>query len=166
MCGHCEQTVQTYCTLANKKPSDLKQVATPCIDDHQLAPEDFETKGAVAAVASKIVSAGLYVGRMARPDFLWSVNTLAREVTKWNIACDKRLHRMISYIHHTKNWSQKCWVGDKIQDIKIMLFCDASFARELKGSKSTSGAVMCLVGPYTFVPVSYTHLTLPTILRV
>ena len=61
---------------------------------------------------------------------------------------------MISYIHHTQNWSQKCWVGDKVEDIKIMLFCDASFAGELKGSKSTSGAVMCLVGPYTFVPLT------------
>ena len=30
------------------------------------------------------------------------VNELARAVTKWTKACDKRLARLISYIHHTK----------------------------------------------------------------
>ena len=31
-----------------------------------------------------------------RPDILWSVNKLARSVTKWTQACDKRLARLIS----------------------------------------------------------------------
>ena len=35
-------------------------------------------------------------------DILWSVNKLARAVTKWTRACGKRLARLISYIHHTK----------------------------------------------------------------
>ena len=33
----------------------------------------------------------------------WSVNKLARSITKWTKACDKRLNRLISYIHHTNN---------------------------------------------------------------
>ena len=32
---------------------------------------------------------------------LWSVNKLARAVTKWTGACDRRLALLISYIHHT-----------------------------------------------------------------
>jgi hypothetical protein len=36
-----------------------------------------------------------------------------------------------------------------------MLFCDASFAGDLKDSKSTSGSLLCLVGPNTFCPISW-----------
>ena len=38
---------------------------------------------------------------LGRPDILWSVNKLARSITKWTKACDKRLNRLISSIHHT-----------------------------------------------------------------
>ena len=31
----------------------------------------------------------------------WPVNKLARVVIKWTRACDKRLARLISYVHHT-----------------------------------------------------------------
>ena len=41
------------------------------------------------------------LARIGRPDIVWSVNKLARAVTKWARACDKRLARLISYIHHT-----------------------------------------------------------------
>ena len=34
----------------NQLPSSLKYVATPNIDDHQLSPEDFTTKGEPAPV--------------------------------------------------------------------------------------------------------------------
>ena len=36
-----------------------------------------------------------------------------------------------------------------------MLFYDASFAGDLKDSKSTSGSVLCLVGPRTFCPITW-----------
>ena len=51
--------------------------------------------------AHKIVLDCLYLARIGRPDFLWFVNKLARAVTKWTKACDKRLARLIAYIHHT-----------------------------------------------------------------
>ena len=35
----------------------------------------------------------LYLARVGTPDILWSVNKLARAVTKWTKACDKRLAR-------------------------------------------------------------------------
>ena len=38
--------------------------------------------------------------------YLWSVNKLARAVTKWTKSCDKRLARLISYIHHTCEFRQ------------------------------------------------------------
>ena len=42
-----------------------------------------------------------HLTRIGRPDILWSVNKLARAVTKWTKACDKRLARLISYTDHT-----------------------------------------------------------------
>ena len=38
---------------------------------------------------------------VGRPDILWSVNKLARAIKKWTRVCDRRLVRLISYIHHT-----------------------------------------------------------------
>ena len=41
--------------------------------------------------------------RVARPDLLSSVNMLAREVSRWTAACDRRLHRLICYMHQTQD---------------------------------------------------------------
>ena len=116
MWGHAAQCVDRYLQLSGKTIDTLKPVATPCIDDHQLSPEDFETKGALSSEAAKIVLKDLYLARLTRADILWTVNCLAREVTKWNVACDKRLHRLTAWIHHTREWTQKCWIGDALQD--------------------------------------------------
>ena len=39
------------------------------------------------------------------------MNTLAKSITKLTRACDKRLSRLISYIHHTSEYKQYCCVG-------------------------------------------------------
>ena len=146
MTGHAEQCVQRYLELAKLDRKTLKKVATPCMDDHQFAPEDFENKGSLSPVASQILFEILYLARMGRPDLLWSVNDLARHVTKWSVACDKRLHRLISYTECTKDWVQHCIVGDKPEQCKIAVFVDASFAGGQQDSESTSGAFLFLCG--------------------
>ena len=78
-------------------------VATPNLDDHQFKPEEFETVGKFSPIASMVVLTVLYLAGVNRPNIVWTVNTLAREVTRWTIACDKRLLRLISYIHFRKN---------------------------------------------------------------
>ncbi len=45
MKGHAAQCVDRYLELAKIKVDTLKLVSTPCIDDHQLRPEDFVTNG-------------------------------------------------------------------------------------------------------------------------
>ena len=80
---------------------------------------------------------------------------LAREVTRWNQACDDRLKRLIAYINCTKHWVLKCHVGDKPQDLRLAVYADASFAGDTRDSKSTSGGLLCLVGPNTFVPLNW-----------
>ena len=47
------------------------------------------------------------------------------------------------------------FVGDKPEDCQLMLFADASFAGDLKDSKSTTGGIMYLMGPNTCVHLSH-----------
>ena len=58
---------------------------------------------------------------------------------KWTKACDKRLARLISYIHHTSEYRQYCYVGNTAQQCRLGLYQDSDFAGDLEDSKSTSG---------------------------
>ena len=96
-----------------------------------------------------------FLARIGRPDILWSVNKLARSITKWTKACDKRLNRLISKIHHTCEYKQYCHVGDTAKQCRLGLFQDSDFAGDLEDSKSTSGGTLCVFGCHTFVPISW-----------
>ena len=85
---------------------------------------------------------------------MWSVDKLARPVTKWTKACDKRLARLISYIHHTSEYRQYCNVGNTALHCRLGLFQDSDFAGDLEDSKPTSGGILCIFGSHTFVPIS------------
>ena len=95
------------------------------------------------------------MARIGRPDILWSVSKLARAITKWTKACDKRLNRLISYIHHTSEYKQYCHVGNTAKQCRLGLFQDSDFAGDLEDSKSTSGGTLCVFGSHTFVPISW-----------
>ena len=111
MAGHAKKCVERYCELANKTSQQLYKVSTPCIDDHHFKEEETKSVGELSNTCSQIVLKCLYLARIGRPDILWSGNKLARCITKWTKACDKRLNRLISYIHHTCEYKQYCHVG-------------------------------------------------------
>ena len=77
------------------------------------------------------------------PIFPWSANKLARSITKWTKACDKRLNRLISYIHHTSEYKQYCHVGNTAKQCRLGLFQVSDFAGYFEDSKSTSGGTLC-----------------------
>ena len=112
MACNAKKCVKRYCELANKTTQQLYKVCTPCIDDHHFKEEEMKSVGELSHVCSQIVLKCLYLARIGRPDILWSVNKLARSITKWTKACDKRLNRLISYIHHTCEYKQYCHVGN------------------------------------------------------
>ena len=84
------------------------------------------------------------------------MNKLARAAPKWTKACDKRLARLISYIHHTSEYRQYCYVVNTAQQCRLGLFQDPDFAGDLEDSKSPSGGILCIFGSRTFVPRSWT----------
>ena len=126
--GHAKKCVERYCELANKTTQQLYLVSTLCIDDHHFKEEELKSVGELSKVCSQIVLKFLYLARIGRPDILWSVNKLARSITKWTKACDKRLSRLISYIHHTSKYKQYCHVGNNAQQCRMarLRFCRRS----------------------------------------
>ena len=155
MAGHAKKCVERYCELANKTTQQLHKVSTPCIDDHHFKGEELNSVGDLSQVCSHIVLKCLYVARIGRPDILWSVNKLARSITKWTKTWDKRLNRLISYIHQTCEYKQHSHVGNTAQQCRLELFQDSDFAGDLEDSKSTSGGTLCVLGSHTFVPISW-----------
>ena len=155
MVGHAKKCVERYCELANKTTQQLYKVSTPCIDDHHVKKEETKSVGELSSTCSQIVLKCWNLARIGRPDILWSVNKLARSITKWTKACDKRLNRLISYIHHTSEYKQYCHVGNTAKQCRLGLFQDSDFAGDLEDSKSTSGGTLCIFGSHTFVPISW-----------
>ena len=144
--GHAKKCVERYCELANKTTEQLYKVATPCMDEHQFEEEENESVGELCTICSQIVVTCLYLEHIGKLGILWSVNKLARAVTKWTKACDKSLARLISYIHHICEYMQYCFVGNTGHQCRLGLFED---------SESTSGGLLCIFGSQTSVPRSW-----------
>ena len=81
--GHAKKCVERYCELANKTTQQLNKVSTLCIDDHHFKEEEMKSVGELSKVSSQTNLKCLYLARIGRPDVLWSVNKLARSITKW-----------------------------------------------------------------------------------
>ena len=152
--GHAKKCMERYCELANKTTQQLHKVSAPCIDDHHFKEEEMKSVGEMSQVCPQIVLKCLYLARIGRLDILLSVNKLARSITKWTKACDKRLNRLISYIHHTCEYKHFC-VGNTAKQCRLELFQDFDFAEDLEDSKSTSGGTLCILGSHTYVPKSW-----------
>ena len=127
--------MERYCELANMATQQLYKVSTPCIDDHHFKEEVLRSVEDMSQICSQIVLKCLYLARIGRPDILWSVNKLARSITKWTKACDKRLNRLIPYVHHTCEYRQYCHVGNTAKQCRLGLFQDSDFAGDLEDSK-------------------------------
>ena len=114
----CQEMCGTIFELANRTTQQLYKVSTPCIDDHHFKEEEMKSVGELSQVCSQIVLKCFYLARIGRPDILFSVNKLARSITKWTRAWAKRLSRLISYIHHTCEFKQYCFVGNTAQQCR------------------------------------------------
>ena len=140
--GHAQKCMERNCELANKKTEQLHKVASPCLDDHHFRKEELESVGELSKVCSQIVFTCWYLAQIGRPDILWSLNKLARSVTKWTGTCDRRLAHFISYTHHTSDYRQYCHVGNTAQHCRLSFFQDFDFGSDLEDSKSTSEGIL------------------------
>ena len=111
MAGHAKKCVWNDIVSWQTRIHNNSAKYSPCIDDHHFKEEETKSVGELSNTCSQIVLKCLYLARIGRPDILWSVNKLARSITKWTKACDKRLNRLISFFHHTSEYKQYCHVG-------------------------------------------------------
>ena len=80
---------------------------------------------------------------------------LARSITKWTKACDKRLCRLISYIHHTCEYKQYCHVGNSANNAGWDCFKTLT-SREILRTQNPLLEEHCpLLEVIHFVPISW-----------
>ena len=133
--GHAKKCVGRYCELPNTTTQQLYKVSTPCIDDHHFKVEEMKSDGDLLKVLSQIVLTCLHLARIGRPYILWTVNKLARSMTFWTKACDKRSSRLISYFHCACEYKQYCHVVNNAKQCTLGLFQDSDVAGNLWGFK-------------------------------
>ena len=138
--------VDAYCELAKVNVSSLSKVSTPFIGSKVARPvvNEEEPKGRLQTIAAKVLMKILFAARMARYDLLRATQSLASRVSKWSTECDSALHRLVSYIHCSKDLKMRGFIGDKFSDCRLWLFADADWAGEYD-SHSTTGCTMILV---------------------
>ncbi len=70
----------------------------------------------------------MYSARVAIYDLLKPAAFLAKRITRWDALCDKRLYRLICYIHKTKDDCMMGWIRGDPKELTVRLFADADFA--------------------------------------
>ena len=120
----------------------------------QVTDVSAEVRGALAPHAASVLMKLLYAARIARFDLLRSINSLARNVTKWTKDDDVRLHHLMCYVNSTLDLKMVGWVGDDISQLDLSLHADADFAGCAQSLRSTSGSHMHVQGKHTRFPLA------------
>ena len=122
--GHAGTCVERlFVSWQTKRQKQLYKVSTPCSDDHHFKKEELETVGEMSNVCSQIVLKCLYLARLGRRFFFWSVNRLARAATKWTRTCESFLrtwmgevpNRVCMFVHR----KQGLLLSENVDDIKM-----------------------------------------------
>ena len=148
--------VELYLIIVGKKAAEIlsKPAPTPFLSADDKAYDDSEEpRGVLQSKASKVIMKVLYGARMCRYDLLHACQALACKVTKWSLRCDRRLHRLIAYIHQSIDLCMYGWIGDDSIALRLWLYTDADFAADQSDSKSVSGVFCALQGPTSFFPL-------------
>ena len=110
--------------------------------ESQTLGESPPEKGKLAKVAASILMGFLYAARMARFDLLRVTCRLATRITKWTEMDDKRLYRLVCYVHSTLEHRMIGYIGDEPQNCHVDLFTDADFAGDQETARSTIGVFL------------------------
>ena len=155
MDGHTKKCVERYCELANRTTQQLYKVSTPCIDDHHFK-EEMKICWRISQVCSQIVLKCVKHGTNWKTWYsMFSEQTCTNDRKMDQSLWQTPLNRLISYIQHTCEYKQYCYVGVILQNnCRLGLFQDSDFAGDLEDSKSTSCGALCVFGSHTFVPIS------------
>ena len=152
MSDYCANACRLYEDLS-KRP--LKPASTPFVPDGSILASDWESKGALASEASRVLMKTLWLARLSRPDLMKGISDLTRRVTRWSVADDKKLRRLMSYLKGTPNLSVVHKMGDAFEDLHLSLYTDADHSGDVDHAQSTSGMILCLEGENTYWPLAW-----------
>ena len=96
----------------------------------------------------------MYPARVARFDLLKCVCFLAKRITRWDLECDRRLHRLIGYVAKTADDLSYGWIGDLPEFLTAHLSVDASLADCPYTLKSEMGTHFDIQGPNSRFPIA------------
>ena len=153
MSDYAKQCCELYESLPGAKR--LKAAATPFCSDGALVESDDEIQGQLANSACKVLMKCLWLGRLARPDIIKPIGDLSTKVQSWTANCDKRLYRLLCYIHATIDHRLVAHITDPAKDLQLTLYSDADFAGEKEHTRSTNGGLLALTGPSSFFPIAW-----------
>jgi len=111
---------------------------------------ESETPGAYAGFCREILGKLLFLERCSRIDIIQAVTTLCGRVSRWMIADDKALDRLMDYVAHTSGMELE-WTIDSMdcESITASLLTDSDWATCKDTSKSVSSYNLTLVGART-----------------
>ena len=95
---------------------------------------------------------------LSRPDVTFAVTLLAKHITVftvWSANDDKRVARLIGYLHKSHQYSPVMCIRDPPELLNLSLYRDADFGGDIMSMRSTSGFVLAVSGPSSFAPVSW-----------
>ena len=147
-----ESSCEAYENLSKTK---IKESITPYMPEGSINTSDWESRGMLADSASRILMKILWAARLCRSDFMKVIGDLTKRLTTWSVADDKRLHRLMGYVKHSKGHKLLGKVGDKSEDLKLCLYTDADHCSCIDHTKSTSGMMMAVEGPNTWFPLTW-----------
>ena len=133
----------------------IKPATTPFVPEGSLTTADWESRGMLADQASRILMKILWAARLCRPDFMKAIGDLTKRLTKWSIADDRRLARLMGYVKTSIKYKLVGKIGDSFDNIKLCTYTDADHCSSQEDTKSTSGMIMTLEGPNTWWPLTW-----------
>ena len=135
--GSCQEMCGTILWVSEQNDSTTLQSINSMHWWPSFQRRRIEIRGRIVKSMLSNCSEMLILGTYWKTWYSMVSEKLARSITKWTKACDKRLSRWISYIHHTCDYKQYYHVGNTAKQYRLELFQDSDFAGDLEDSKST-----------------------------
>jgi len=156
-----KQYVELNEQLSGKK---VKHFRTPHCVRGTLVDTNDQCVGQLSASSAKLVMKLMWLGRISRPDIMVAINTLARNITRWNANDDKRAARLVGYITATVDYAPVMRINDPPAKLWLSLFVDSDFGSP-PDIKSTSGFIIALEGPGSFAFILWESKTQRAVFR-
>ena len=79
------------------------------MNDHQSTAEHFNIAGELgSSMCANCIHIPVHKTSSGRPDLLWTVNMLARSITKWNLQASESNVRWSGYVYSDHKHSSPC----------------------------------------------------------